>query len=107
MTESRVTRKCSTISTRKEWIPLTKLIYYQKCILSRQLSSTKVRSCYNKEGASFHKTEVSIAGVRKSAIDAHPPYQQIHGDPIRGDTAAFGEWTLSLPDTSTPLYLDF
>ena len=58
-------------------------------------------------GASFQKTEISIAGVRKFAIDAHPPYQQIQGDPIRGDTATFGEWTLSLPDTSTPLYLDF
>ena len=58
-------------------------------------------------GASFHKTEISIAGVRKSAIDAHPPYENIHGDHIRGDTSTFGEWTLSLPDTSTPLYLDF
>ena len=67
----------------------------------------KGKELLQQRGASFHKTEVSIAGVRKSAIDAHPPYQQIHGDPIRGDTAAFGEWTLSLPDTSTPLYLDF
>ena len=58
-------------------------------------------------GASFQKTEVSIAGVRKFAIDAHPPYQHIHGDNLRGDTSTFGEWTLSLPDTSTPLYLDF
>ena len=58
-------------------------------------------------GATFEKKEVSIAGVRKSAIDAHPPYQNIQGDPIRGDTSTFGEWTLSLPDTSTPLYLDF
>ena len=58
-------------------------------------------------GASFHKTEVSIAGVRKSGIDAHPPYENIQGDNIRRDTSTFGEWTLSLPDTSTPLYLDF
>ena len=58
-------------------------------------------------GASFHKTEVTIAGVRKSAIDAHPPYESIHDDYIRGDTSTFGEWTLSLPDASTPLYLDF
>ena len=58
-------------------------------------------------GATFHKTEVSIAGVRKSAIDAHPPYESIQDDYIRGDTSTFGEWTLSLPDTSTPLYLDF
>ena len=58
-------------------------------------------------GATFHKTEVSIAGVRKSAIDAHPPYESIHDDYIRRDTSTFGEWALSLPDTSTPLYLDF
>ncbi len=44
------------------------------------------------KGATFQKTEVSIAGVRKSAIDAHPPWQG-----IRGDT--FGEWNLSLPDS--------
>ena len=44
-------------------------------------------------GASFQKTEVSIAGVRKSAIDAHPPWQGISGD-------TFGEWNLSLPDSS-------
>ncbi len=43
-------------------------------------------------GASFYKTEVSIAGVRKSAIDAHPPWQGISGD-------TFGEWNLSLPDS--------
>ena len=58
-------------------------------------------------GATFHKTEVFIAGVRKLAIDAHPPYENINGDHIRRDTSTFGEWTLSLPDTSTPLYLDF
>ena len=58
-------------------------------------------------GASFHKTEVSIAGVRKPAIDAHPPYQNIRDDYIRPDTSTFGEWTLSLPDISTPIYLDF
>ena len=44
-------------------------------------------------GATFQKTEVSIAGIRKSAIDAHPPWQGISGD-------AFGEWNLSLPDSS-------
>ena len=44
-------------------------------------------------GASFQKTEVSIAGIRKSAIDAHPPWQGISGD-------TFGEWNLSLPDSS-------
>ena len=44
-------------------------------------------------GATFQKTEVSIAGIRKSAIDAHPPWQGINGD-------TFGEWNLSLPDSS-------
>ena len=42
--------------------------------------------------ATFHKTEVSIAGIRKSAIDAHPPWQGISGD-------TFGEWKLSLPNS--------
>ena len=58
-------------------------------------------------GATFHKTEVSIAGVHKPAIDAHPPHQHIPGDLIRRNSSTFGEWTLSLPDTSTPFYLDF
>ena len=58
-------------------------------------------------GATFQKTEVSIAGVRKSAIDAHPPHQHILGDHIRRNSSTFGEWTLSLPDIATPLYLDF
>ena len=44
------------------------------------------------KGAVFHSTEVSISGIRKSAIDGHPPYQGISGD-------VFGEWILSLPDS--------
>ncbi len=43
-------------------------------------------------GATFQAVEASIAGVRKTAINAHPPYQGISGD-------TFGEWTLSLPDS--------
>ena len=58
-------------------------------------------------GATFQKMVVSIAGIQKPAIDAHPPYESIPGDHIRRDSSTFGEWTLSLPDTSTPLYLDF
>ena len=58
-------------------------------------------------GATFQKMEASIAGVRKSAIDAHPPHQHIPGDLIRRNSSTFGEWTLSLPDIATPLYLDF
>ena len=58
-------------------------------------------------GATFHKTEVSIAGVQKPAIDAHPPHQHIPDDLIRRNSSTFGEWTLSLPDIATPLYLNF
>ncbi len=42
-------------------------------------------------GAIFQRVEAPIAGVQKTAIHAHPPYQGITGD-------TFGEWTLSLPD---------
>ena len=35
------------------------------------------------KGATFHSTEVSISGIRKSAIDGHPPYEIIKGDNIR------------------------
>lgn len=44
-------------------------------------------------GATFQKTEGSISGIHKSAIDVHPPWQGINGD-------TFGEWTFSLPDSS-------
>ena len=44
-------------------------------------------------GATFRSTgEESISGIRKSAIDAHPPYRDINGD-------TFGEWELSLPES--------
>ena len=52
----------------------------------------KGKELTRQRGATFHETEVSIAGVRKSAIDAHPPWQGISGD-------TFGEWNLSLPDS--------
>ena len=44
------------------------------------------------KGSTFHTTEDSISGIRKFAIDAHPPHQGISGD-------TFGEWELSLPDS--------
>ncbi len=50
-------------------------------------------------GATFQRIGASIAGVQKTAIDAHPPYQGISGD-------AFGEWTISLPE-SPRLRLEF
>ena len=52
------------------------------------------------KGATFHRTGTFISGIRKEAIDAHPPWQ----DGISGD--AFGEWTLALPD-SPSISLDF
>ena len=45
------------------------------------------------KGATFRRVETTISGVRKEAIDAHPPWQE----GISGNT--FGEWTLSLPDS--------
>ena len=50
-------------------------------------------------GATFQPVAASIAGVHKAAIHAHPPYQGISGD-------AFGEWTLSLPE-SPNVHLEF
>ncbi len=44
------------------------------------------------KGSTFHSVEASISGIRKSAIDAHPPYQGVSGD-------TFGEWELSVPDS--------
>ena len=44
------------------------------------------------KGATFRQVETSVSGIRKSAIDAHPPWQGIKGN-------AFGEWMLSLPDS--------
>ena len=50
-------------------------------------------------GATFQRVEAAIRGVQKPAIHAHPPYQDISGD-------AFGEWTLSLPE-SPNIHLKF
>ena len=45
------------------------------------------------KGASFRRVETTISGVRKEAIDAHPPWRE----GINGNT--FGEWTFTLPDS--------
>ena len=45
------------------------------------------------KGATFRQVDTSISGVHKAAIHAHPPYQGVSGD-------AFGEWELSVPDSS-------
>ena len=45
------------------------------------------------KGATFRRTEASVSDVRKPAIEAHPPWQGLSGN-------AFGEWELSLPESS-------
>ena len=106
VTESRVTENAALFRLERMDTP-HEIDLLSEIHLVRTGIVHKGKELPRQRGATFHKTEVAIAGVRKSAIDAHPPYQNIHDDYIRGDTATFGEWTLSLPDTSTPLYLDF
>ena len=106
VTESRVTENAALfrlerVDTSHEIDLLSELHLVRTGIVHKGKELPRQR------GASFHKTEVSIAGVRKSAIDAHPPHQHIPGDLIRRNSSTFGEWTLSLPDIATPLYLDF
>ncbi len=106
VTESRVTE--NAVLFRLERVDIShKIDLLSENHLIRTGILHKGKELPRQRGASFHKTEVSIAGIRKFAIDAHPPYESILGDHIRRDTSTFGEWTLSLPDTSTPLYLDF
>ena len=45
------------------------------------------------KGATFRLVDTSISGVHKAAIHAHPPYQGVIGN-------TFGEWELSVPDSS-------
>ena len=106
VTESRVTENAALF--RLERIDISHEIdLLSEMHLVRTGIVHKGKELPRQRGATFQKMEVSIASVRKSAIDAHPPYESIPGDHIRRDTSTFGEWTLSLPDTSTPLYLDF
>ena len=51
------------------------------------------------KGATFQRVEASVAGIRKQAIHAHPPWQGISGN-------AFGEWSLLIPDSSR-VHLEF
>ena len=50
------------------------------------------KNCLDRKGLLFIRLKFLFLEFATSAIDAHPPYQGISGD-------AFGEWTLSLPDT--------
>ena len=51
------------------------------------------------KGATFRRTEASVSGVRKPAIEAHPPWQGLIGN-------AFGEWEFPLPN-SPHIHLEF
>ena len=106
MTESRVTENAALF--RLERVDVSHEIdLLSEMHLVRTGIVHKGKQLPRQRGATFQKTEVTIAGVRKAAIDAHPPYESIQDDYIRRDTSTFGEWTLSLPDIATPLYLDF
>ena len=92
VTESRVTENAAVF--RLERVDISHEIdLLSEIHLVRTGIVHKGKELPRQRGATFHKTEVIIAGVRKSAIDAHPPWQGISGD-------AFGEWNLSLPDSS-------
>ena len=98
VTESRVTKNAALfrferVDTSDEIDLLSELHLVRTGIVHKGEELPRQR------GAFFHKTEVTIAGVRKSAIDAHPPWQGISGD-------TFGEWRLSLPE-SPEIRLEF
>ena len=106
VTESRVTENAAVF--RLEKMDLSHGIdLLSEMHLVRTGIIHKGKELPRQRGSTFQKTEVSIAGVQKPAIDAHPPHQHIPGDLIRRNSSTFGEWTLSLPDIATPLYLDF
>ena len=74
VTESRVTENAAlfrleTMDTSHEIDLLSEIHLVRTGIVHKGKELPRQR------GASFQKTEVSIAGVRKSAIDAHPPYE--------------------------------
>lgn len=92
VTESRVTENAALF--RLERVDISHEIdLLSETHLVRTGIIHKGKELPGQRGATFQKTEVSIAGIRKSAIDAHPPWQGISGD-------TFGEWNLSLPDSS-------
>ena len=104
--ESRVTENAALFSLKKVHVSheidlLSQMHHIRTGIVHKSKELPRQR------GATFQKMEVTIAGVRKSGIDAHPPHQHLPSDHIRRNSSTFGEWTLSLPDIATPLYLDF
>ena len=91
VTESRVTENAALFRLERTDVS-------HKINLLSQFHLVKAGIVFNGEelplqkGATFRQVETSISGIRKAAIDAHPPYQGIIGD-------TFGEWTLLLPNS--------
>ena len=91
VTESRVTENAALFRFQKADVSL-------EIDLLSQFHLLRTGIIFNGEdlplqkGGTFHSTQVSISGIRKSAIDSHPPHQDISGD-------TFGEWELLLPDS--------
>ncbi len=98
VTESRVTENAALfrlermgVSHRIDLLSELQLVRTGIVVNGRELPRQK--------GATFRRTEASVSDVRKPAIEAHPPWQGLIGN-------AFGEWTLSLPD-SPNILLEF
>ena len=98
ITESRVTENAALFRLERTDIS-------HEIDLLSQLHLVKTGVILNGEelslqkGATFHQVDVSVAGIRKQAIHAHPPWQGISGN-------AFGEWSLLIPDSSR-VHLEF
>ena len=106
VTESRVTENAALFRLERMEIS-HEIDLLSELHLVRTGIVHKGKELPRQRGATFHKTEVAIVGVQRPAIDAHPPHHHFPGDLIRRNSSTFGEWTLSLPDTSTPIYFDF
>ena len=92
VTESRVTENAALFRLeRTEWISGNRFIVTVSsgenghCAKWRRIAATE-------RGYLPFELRLLSPEVHKAAIDAHPPYQGISG-------GAFGEWTLSLPDS--------
>ena len=92
VTESRVTKNAALFRLERingsQEIDLLSQLH-----LVRQGIVVNGQELPRQKGATFRLVETSISGIRKTSIDAHPPWQGIIGD-------TFAEWTLSLPDSS-------
>ena len=98
VTESRVTENAALFRLERTGAP-ENIDLLSQFHLVRTGIVLKGEELPRQRGATFQQTEASIAGVHKTAIHAHPPYQSISGN-------VFGEWTLSLPDSSR-IHLEF